>query len=84
MKMECVMCNIDARKQCCIVRTTNSLQNIHDFTALTSSGVECPLKGKYQVTSGERSCRGRLISGCNRYQQMNIKCGPLHSSDTCK
>ncbi len=54
------------------------------FTALTSSGVDCPLKGKYQVTSGERACTGRLIGGCNRSQQMNIKCGPQHSSDTCK
>ena len=54
------------------------------ISALTKGGVECPLRGKYQVTSGERNCAGRLISGCNRPQQMNIRCGPKQSSNTCK
>ena len=52
------------------------------FVALTRRGVDCPLRGVYQVTSGERNCAGRLISGCNRTQQMNIRCGPKQSSNT--
>ncbi len=51
--------------------------------ALTRGGVACPLRGRYQVTSGVRSCSGRLVSGCSKTQLMNIRCSvPERSSDT--